>query len=71
MRGADKGYTNDAAPIYAEFVTRMGLKKLGYTDTIDDLDCFTAECFAIIGNELIKLQNEALEKAKKGSKKRG
>lgn len=68
MRGADKGYVNEAAPLYTEFVMRQGLAKLGYTDSLEEIDSFTAECFGVIAAEIAKLQTEKLERS---SKKRG
>ncbi len=71
VRGAAKGYVNETAPIYREYLDRMGLRKLGYTDSIDNLDCFTAECFAVIASELHKLERDEIEKSRKASKNKG
>jgi hypothetical protein len=66
VRGADKvsGYRNEAAPIYMEFIMRQGLAKLGYTDSMDNLDCFTAECFAIIASEIARITNDKIKRGK-------
>ena len=40
--------------------------KLGYYDSFDDLDSFTAECFAIIGSEITKLVHKKSSKSKGG-----
>jgi hypothetical protein len=55
VRGAEYGHSTEAAPIWVEYLTRQSAKKLGYFDSFDDLDSFTADCFAIISSELSDL----------------
>lgn len=71
MQGADKGYTNEAAILYWEYLTRRNLAKLGYRSSLDDLDCLTADAFAIIEEEVQNKQNKELEKAKRKSAPKG
>jgi len=65
VRGAEYGHTTEAAPIWAEYLTRQAAKKLGFVDSFDDLDSFTADCFAIISSELSSVI-ESKSKAKGG-----
>jgi len=71
VRGAKYGHGNDAAPIWVEYLTRMSAKKLGFVDSFDDLDSFTADCFAIISNELAKLSDEESKQDKMRSRSKG
>lgn len=66
MRGAEYGLTNKAAPLYMEYVMRQSLSKIGFTDSLDNLDCFTAECFSIIAQEIAAVMDK---KSKAASKK--
>lgn len=68
MRGASKGYSNETAPIYVEYLTRMGLSKLGVTMDMGELDDFTVQCFAVIASEMAKMERDEIEKARKKGK---
>lgn len=61
-------HQNEASIIVAEYNSRKALAKLGYTTPLEELDCFTADCFAVIENELAKIQDEEIKKA--GRKKK-
>lgn len=67
MQGADKGYTNEAAMLYWEYISRRNLAKLGYRSSLEELDCFTADAFAIIEEEVQNKQSREIEKSRKKS----
>jgi hypothetical protein len=53
-----KGQENETSWIVAEYNARMRLAKLGYTETIENLDCIKADMFLIIDQEIDKLEKE-------------
>jgi len=55
----------EAVHIFAEYVQRKRLAKLGYTSNIDDLESWKAEAFIIIDTELDACQNREMKKAAK------
>lgn len=70
VRGASKGYVNSTSPIFHEYLTRLSLAKLGYNESIENIDCFMASCFSIIEQELNKLERDAIDSAKKKARSR-
>lgn len=57
-RGANKGFTNEAAPIVAEYAARKRLADIGYTTDFDELDSIKADCFLLISGEIDRLDRE-------------
>jgi hypothetical protein len=53
------------------YIERKRLAALGYTSSMDDLDCYTASCLLLVSQELDKLESEDMKKKSKGSKHRG
>lgn len=52
-------------PFVMEFYTRMALREIGYVDSLDDLDCLTAEAFTVIAKTQSDIEEE---KAKRKGK---
>jgi hypothetical protein len=48
-----------------EYITRMRLKTLGFTDNLDDLDCITAEALLVIDGAVEQLKADEMKKAAK------
>jgi hypothetical protein len=71
VRGASKGLMNEAAPIYWQYLTQRSLVKVGYSFNISELDCFTADAFGIIEEELQALEKRELDKSKRKTSKGG
>lgn len=58
--------THPLSGIYImEYITRMRLKTLGFTDNLDDLDCITAEALLVIDGAVEQLKAEEMKKAAK------
>lgn len=57
-RGGAKNFSNEAAPIVAEYASRKRLADLGYTTSFDELDAIKAECFLMISGQISKLDSE-------------
>ena len=58
---------NEAAVLYWEYLTRRSLVKLGYTSSTEDLDCFTADAFAIIEEEVEEKKAKEFERQRRKS----
>ena len=72
VQGADKGYTNEAAPLYWEYLTKRTLSKMGYRFGTADLDCFTADAFVVIDEEIEKRKAKEAQRAhQKANRGRG
>ena len=54
-------FTNEAAPLLAEFNQRRRLAKLGYQFDPGSLSVFKAECFILIDSEIDRLESEAMK----------
>ena len=53
---------NRALPILSEYYSREKLARLGYFDSINDLDSHTADLFLYIGIELDKAISKKVKK---------
>lgn len=53
--------TNSAASIVYEYTSKLSLRKLGYSFDANELDVFSAECFAIIASEINKLEAKEMK----------
>lgn len=53
-----------AAWVVHEYCMRLNLSKIA-TTPFEDLDCYRAQCFSIISNELAEIQQEMLKEARK------
>lgn len=62
------GYTNGSAFYLAEYNHRAKLRKLGFTDSIENIDAVTAEIFVFISDEISGLEKEAADRRSKRSK---
>lgn len=51
-----------AALYLTEYAARLELRKLGFTDSLDDLDCITAEAFLLISQQYAAAQRRALKR---------
>jgi hypothetical protein len=60
-RGAND-FTNEAAPLVAEYVQRMRMAKLGYQSDTKALSAFKGAAFSLIAEEIAKLQDADLKK---------
>lgn len=49
----------------SDYLTRMTLRKAGFSDPLNALDCLERQIFCIIAGELSKMEHEAHEKARK------
>lgn len=56
---------NAAAPVVAEYNTRMMMAKLGYTSNLDELDSYTAECFLIVAAAIAECNANEMKKMRK------
>jgi hypothetical protein len=63
VRGSN--FVNEAMPFVMEYYSRMGLRQLGFVDTLEDLDCLTAEAFTVIAKTASDIEEE---KAKRKGK---
>lgn len=66
MRGSSNQIISEVACFYlSQYATRLRLKKLGYTDSIENLDCITAEAFNVISQEIDKIEEAESKKKNK------
>ena len=56
--------TNEAYSIVYEYIMAKRLMRLGYTQPIERLNVYKAECFAIIDSEIDRLDMEASKRGK-------
>jgi hypothetical protein len=64
--GSGAPVIDEIAAFYVyEYTTRMRLKKLGFTDSIENIDCITAEAFNIISIEIDKIHDEESKRRNK------
>jgi len=56
--------------LIAEYFQRKTLSEIGYRFSLDDLNCFKADCFGVIANQLGKLEKQEHDKAIAKSKRR-
>lgn len=61
------GVQNQAGSLFAEYMRRLQLKEIGFVDNYSSLPFWKAEAFAIINEELKKLE---AKKAARDSKKK-
>ena len=52
----------------AEYNKRAKLRRLGFTESLSELDAFTGELFCFISDEIDKLESEEAEKRKRRGK---
>lgn len=45
-----------------EYNARKSFRKLGYYDRLETMDCFTADCFAVIETEYVKIKNAKMKR---------
>ena len=67
MRALYKGISvnNEASFIVNDYLFRKSMRKKGYYDRLEDLDCFSADCFTLIDIELNELQDKEMKRAKR------
>lgn len=58
-------YGNATAPYVAEYNNRIRMRKLGFTDSMENLDAVTAEYFIAIAMEYSRLENEEMKEKMK------
>jgi hypothetical protein len=49
----------------SEYNQRAKLRKLGFSDSLDELDSLTGELFVFISDEISRLESEESEKQKR------
>jgi hypothetical protein len=59
-------FTNEAAPLLAEFNQRRRLAKMGYHFDIRRLSAWKADCFVLIDSEIDRLECEEMNAGKGG-----
>lgn len=63
-----KAGANISDPVSAlflnQYTTRMRLKELGFVDSIENVDCITAEAFTVIANEIDRVNDEEMKRKK-------
>ena len=62
------GYTNDMVFYLSEYNQRAKLRKLGFTESLEELDALTGELFAMISDEIDKLESEEAKNRRKRGK---
>jgi len=45
-----------------EYLGRKSMAKLGYYEPLSELDCVTADCFALIESEIMKIKASEMKK---------
>jgi len=58
------GTKGSIEPISSLYFSQKALAEMGYTFDGEKLDNFEAQCFLILSNELINLENNKLKKGK-------
>lgn len=57
---------DEAAAFYLyQYSQRVRMKDLGFTDSLENLDCVSAEAFTIIANEIDRVHDEEMKKKSK------
>lgn len=65
-KGGQAPIIDEIAAFYLyEYTSRQKMSELGFTDSLDNLDCVAVEAFTIIANEIDKVQNEEMKKKNK------
>jgi hypothetical protein len=49
-------------PFIMDFAGRKGLKELGYTDSIDDVDMITVQAFMLIADQFSRYHKMRMDK---------
>ena len=62
------GYTNKGAIHLHEYNHRAKMRRIGYTEDIENLDAYNGEIFAHISDEISKLEKESMDRKSKRGK---
>jgi len=63
-------YSNETFPYCFEYFLRLGMKKIGYGESFDDLDWITCESYMIIAREISDQEKAQSNKSSKGHVKK-
>ena len=61
-------FPNESTMFIENYFVRKQLSALGYQESFDSLDVIDVECFITIGNMMVQLENDEMNRKSKGGK---